>query len=165
MSAYVGSSSFVTVTSTPITAAFIPNHLLMNWGRQHGGLGQILARLALIEGATSREWIANVGHRGAYQRTAHLLCELATRIHAAAPMPVPGSGSRFPFTDMDLADALGLTVVHLNRALQWLRNDGLIKLADGHLAVPSWPDLKQAAGFDPGYLHLAGPRGSDGAEP
>ena len=61
------------------------------------------------------------------------------------------------------ADALGLTAVHLNRALQRLRNDGLITLADGFLGIPSWPDLERAGGFDPGYLHLAAPvRASSG---
>ena len=159
-SAYVGSSGFATAANTPATAVFIPNHLLMSWSRQHSGLGQTLAHLVLIEAATSREWIVNVGHRSAYQRTAHLLCELATRIHAAKP----GPDCWFPFTQLDLADALGLTAVHLNRALQWLRNDGLIELANGYLTIPSWPDLEKAAGFDPGYLHLAKPGGVDGVE-
>ena len=138
---------------------FIPKEVLACWGKQGGGLGQLLPRLALIEAVTLREWVVNVGHRGAYQRTAHLLCELATRIHAAEP----GIDCQFPFTELDLADALGLTAVHLNRALQWLRNDGLITLADGFLGIPSWPDLERAGGFDPGYLHLAAPvRASSG---
>ena len=158
-SAYLGPSSFTTATATAATVAFVPSHLLTRWGKQHDGLGQLLSRLALVEAATSREWIVNLGHRGAYQRTAHLLCELATRIHAVEPLP--GPDCQLPFTELDLADALGLTAVHLNRALQWLRNDGLIRLANGCLAIPSWPDLRRAAGFDPGYLHLARPSRSD----
>ena len=152
-STYLGFSSFTTATTTAATVVFIPKEVLACWGKQGGGLGQLLPRLALIEAVTSREWVVNVGHRGAYQRTAHLLCELATRIHAAEP----GMHCQFPFTELDLADALGLTAVHLNRALQWLRNDGLITLANGYLAIPSWPNLERAAGFDPGYLHLAAP--------
>ena len=158
-SAYLGRSSFTTAATSAATVVFIPKDLLTDWGKQHGGLGQLLSRVALIQAATSREWIVNVGHRGAYQRTAHLLCELATRIHAVEPMP--GPDCQFPFTELDLADALGLTAVHLNRALQWLRNDGLIRLANGYLAIPNWPDLRNAAGFDPGYLHLARPNRSD----
>ena len=158
-SAYLGRSSFTTAATSAATVAFIPKDLLTDWGKQHSGLGQLLSRVALIQAATSREWIVNLGHRGAYQRTAHLLCELATRIHAVEPLP--GPDCQFPFTELDLADALGLTAVHLNRALQWLRNDGLIRLANGCLAIPSWPDLRRAAGFDPGYLHLARPSRSD----
>ena len=52
-----------------------------------------------------------------------------------------------------LAEALGLSPVHVNRALQQLADEGLIELRGKSLAMLEWPGLKQAAGYGPGYLH------------
>ena len=153
-SAYLGASGFNVATLTPATVVFIPSYLLVRWGQHYGGLGQLLSRICLIEASVSHAWLVNVGHRSAYQRTAHLLCELATRMEAAGL--AEGPDYPLPLTQLDLADALGLTPVHLNRTLQWLRAEGLIELARGRLTIPSWPELADAADFDPGYLHLAG---------
>ena len=155
-SAYLGASGFSVATVTPATVAFIPSYLLVRWGQHYPGLGQLLLRITLIEASVSREWLANVGHRNAFQRTAHLLCELATRLRAAGL--ASGPGWSLPLTQLDLADALGLTPVHLGRALQWLRAEGLIELTEGRLTIPSWPELADAGDFDPEYLHLAGAR-------
>ena len=151
-SMYLGDSDFTVATLTDATIAFIPKHLLVQWGRHHHGLGQLLARAALTEASVAREWLVNVGHRSAFQRTAHLLCELASRMEAAG---LPGGPDyELPMTQLDLADALGLTPVHLSRTLQWLRGEGLVELADGALTIPSRAELEQAADFNPGYLHL-----------
>lgn len=55
---------------------------------------------------------------------------------------------------MELADALGLSSVHVNRVLQDLRRDGLIESRGRHLHVTDWKALKDAGGFDPRYLHV-----------
>ena len=138
-------------TLTPARVAMIPNATLLSWATHSPGLGRLLWRASLIEAAISREWIVNVGRRTAYQRTAHLLCEMVQRLHPAGL--ANGQACELPLTQFELADALGLTPVHVNRTLQWLRGEHLIEFSNGMLLVRSWRELKQAAGFDPAYLH------------
>ncbi|WP_323156736.1 helix-turn-helix domain-containing protein [Sphingobium yanoikuyae] len=59
-----------------------------------------------------------------------------------------------PLTQEDLADASGLTAVHVNRMLQRMRKEGLIEMANGQLFVPDVRALRQSCGFDPNYFHL-----------
>jgi DNA-binding transcriptional regulator LsrR (DeoR family) len=53
-----------------------------------------------------------------------------------------------------IADALGLTDVHVNRVLRDLRQAGLITLARGRFIAADWERLEQLGQFEPGYLHL-----------
>lgn len=59
-----------------------------------------------------------------------------------------------PFTQGELADAIGTSNVHVNRVLQELRTKGLIRSKGIQVTIPDWEKLKEAAGFDPLYLHL-----------
>ena len=67
---------------------------------------------------------------------------------------VDDNSCSFPVTQMDLADATGLSVVHLNRTVQELRAAGLIILRERTLTIPDLGALKSAALFSPGYLQL-----------
>ena len=136
---------------TSVTVALAPHQTLLNWAVQYPVLGQAIWRAALVEAASLREWVVNVGRRSAYQRTAHLLCEMAARIRAAGL--TQGAECHLPITQLALADAMGLTPVHVNRTLQWLRAEGLILFGNGRLTIPNFDDLKQAGGFDDNYLH------------
>ena len=66
----------------------------------------------------------------------------------------------FPLTRAELADTLGVSVVHVNRMLQQLRADGLITLQGKRLTIPDVERLQEFAGFDPNYLHLTMRRGN-----
>jgi CRP-like cAMP-binding protein len=112
-------------------------------------------RETLIEGATFREWVANVGQREAYNRMAHVLCELMTRLRAVGL--VEGYSCNLPITQGELADAMGITAVHVNRVLQAMRAEGLIEMKGDRLNVPDWERLKHVGEFDPTYLHLENP--------
>ena len=57
-------------------------------------------------------------------------------------------------TQIDLADATGLTAVHANRMLRQLRERGLVEFRQGLVKILDWPALKDFAGFDPRYLFL-----------
>ena len=67
-----------------------------------------------------------------------------------------GNSFAFPVTQMDLADATGLSTVHLNRTLQELRASGLITLRDRTLTIRDIQALRSTAMFNPNYLHLDG---------
>ena len=101
-----------------------------------------------------REWVINLGRRDALERVAHLICELFERLRVVGL--VDGNSFAFPVTQMDLADAMGLSTVHLNRTLQELRATGLITLRDRNLTIHDVQALSNMAMFNPSYLHLDG---------
>jgi CRP-like cAMP-binding protein len=108
--------------------------------------------------AMQREWMVNLGVRSSFERLAHLFCELHHRLRAVALNR--GDCVDFPLTQNDLADAAGLTAVHVNRTLQQIRAEGLIVLRDRTLRVPNLAALERAALFTPDYLKLAIPDAS-----
>jgi CRP-like cAMP-binding protein len=107
----------------------------------------------LVSAATQREWLLNVGQRTAYQRLGHLFVELFLRLRTVGM--TQHNSCDFPLTQNDLADATGLTPVHVNRMLQDLRRDGLIELERKHLRIPDLERLMDVSMFNPNYLHLS----------
>jgi CRP-like cAMP-binding protein len=106
----------------------------------------------LVSAATQREWLLNVGQRTAYQRLGHLFVELYLRLRTVGM--THHNSCDFPLTQNDLADATGLTPVHVNRMLQDLRRDGLIELERKQLRIPDLERLMDVSMFNPNYLHL-----------
>lgn len=106
----------------------------------------------LVTTAIQREWTVNLGQRSAYERLGHLLVELYLRLKTVGR----ASDGRcdFPLTQNDLADATGLTAVHVNRTLQELRRDGLIELERKQLHILDLERLKDVSMFNSNYLHL-----------
>ena len=107
----------------------------------------------LVDGSIHREWVANVGRRDAITRVAHLLCEFALKLDAI------GLGKRLnyelPMTQEQLADATGLTPVHINRVLQSLAKQGRIeRVTSKSVTIGNWRELAAAGDFDRSYLHL-----------
>lgn len=108
---------------------------------------------SLVQCAIQREWAVNIGRRMALERVAHLLCEIFERLRPIGFLN--GDSCAFPITQMDLADATGLSVVHLNRTLQELRSAGLIVLRERILTINDLDALKNTGLFNPLYLHGA----------
>jgi CRP-like cAMP-binding protein len=106
----------------------------------------------LVDEAVLRHWLINIGQRDAYDRTAHLFCELWER--AAQVGLVNGNAFDLPLTQEQLGDSLGLTAVHTNRVLQRMRGEGLITFQGKRLAILDMEGMRGAAAFDPSYLHL-----------
>ena len=117
----------------------------------------------LVDEAVLREWLVNIGGRGAYERVAHLICELHVRMGNVG-LVTDGEMS-LPLTQSDLAEALGLTPVHVNRMLRQLRLDGLITFKSFRLKILDLDRLVEAAGFHPGYLHGRRPERTIGDGP
>ena len=107
---------------------------------------------ALIDASIYREWIVNVGRRDARARVAHMLCEFALRLESAGI----GTDSRYdlPMTQEQLADAVGLTPVHVNRTLRQLMDEGLIDRDKRQLSIGNWEKLRSAGDFSARYLHM-----------
>ncbi|MEM7530376.1 MAG: Crp/Fnr family transcriptional regulator [Pseudomonadota bacterium] len=101
------------------------------------------------------EHLVGIGRRDADARMAHFLLELGSRL------ALVGLGSRAgydcPLTQYHLADALGLSAVHVNRVLRQLRERGLVTFRDGHVAFGDYQGMVDLAAFDPAYLDQMGP--------
>lgn len=110
----------------------------------------------LVDEATLREWLLNVGQRFALQRLAHLFCELHVRLSVVGLVDDEDSFT-MPLTQVELADTTGITTVHVNRTLQRLRKDKLVSTHKGRLTIHDFDQLAEIAGFNQAYLHTDGP--------
>lgn len=115
-------------------------------------LAEALLCETLLSNAIQREWAINLGRRVALERVAHLFCEIFERLRPVGL--VDGDSCSLPVTQMDLADATGLSVVHFNRTLQELRASRLIVLRDRTLTISDLDALKATALYSPNYLRL-----------
>jgi hypothetical protein len=106
----------------------------------------------LVDGSVFREWIVNVGRRNARSGLAHSLCEFARRLEVGGR--AEKNGYELPMTQEQLADALGLTPVHVNRVLREFDSQGLIVRERRFVRIPHWEKLRDAAGFNGQCLHL-----------
>ena len=113
-------------------------------------IAELFWRSTMIDAATNREWLLSLGARSAAERLAHLFCELYLRL-ARIGMASDGHIT-LPLTQVDLAEATGLTPVHTNRMLRKLRLEGLLTFNQGDVAIPDLDALARFGGFDPSYL-------------
>jgi CRP-like cAMP-binding protein len=139
-------------TVTKATVAFIPHESMRELAARFPGIASIFWRDTLIDAAIFREWMIGMGRRSAYERIAHLFCEMYLKLQAVGlaedyrcPMPI---------TQVDLADALGLTSVHVNRVLKDMRGEALLTLRSNTLVIEAWDELLRVSEFDPQYLQL-----------
>jgi CRP-like cAMP-binding protein len=114
-------------------------------------LARAFWRTQLVDEGVLRAWIVSMGRRDAVQRIAHLMLELYVRMRNVGL--VKGGRCNIPLTQTVLADALGLTPVHVNRVLRVLRERGAMTLGHGMLTVQDGASLARIAGFDDNYLH------------
>jgi CRP-like cAMP-binding protein len=112
----------------------------------------VLWRETLVDAAIFREWMVNLGKRDAMARIAHLLCELALRLRAVGL--ARGDRFTFPASQLDVADATGMTAVHANRMIQQLRGQRLVQWDGSDVTIQDIDGLKRVAEFDERFLHL-----------
>lgn len=115
-------------------------------------LTRMLWLSTVIDGAIHREWIVAMGRRSKKSQLAHLICELFTRLDVVGL--VTDHSFHMPLSQTEVADALGVSLVHLNKTLQNLRADGLVRWVDRVITVLNWESLAQVAEFDDAYLNL-----------
>ena len=141
--------SLAALVPTKIMA--IPHERMCGIIDEYPRIGHVLWRESLIDAAVFRQWIV-VRDRPAYMRVAHLLCEQFARMEAVGL--TNGDSCALPLTQGQIGDALGLSDVHVNRTLQELRGEKLLRLENGTLTILDRDGLEQAGEFDPQYLHL-----------
>ena len=101
------------------------------------------------------EHLVDIGRRTAEERMAHFLLEFWLRVKLVGAGDTTGYDC--PLTQYHLADALGLSAVHVNRVLRILRDDGLVTFQKGRVTFHDVERLRRLAGFEAGYLDHDGP--------
>jgi len=119
-------------------------------GRRFPRIARAFELTGAVEQATLRQWLLSVGHRHALERTAHLLCELFTRLFSLGL--VHDGVCEIPMRQTDVADALAISPVHLNRVLMEIRRRKLATFVDHQLLMEDFRALQLLCGFEPQYL-------------
>lgn len=132
--------------------ADISRHALQDLALTHAAVGAGIMQMTAVEASILREWVVNLGRRDARARIAHILCEFAVRLQARGLNAK--AGIELPMTQEQLADAAGLTPVHVNRVLKEMERDGLISRRRRQIAFADWRALQEAGDFSRRYLHL-----------
>ncbi|MFL6845022.1 MAG: Crp/Fnr family transcriptional regulator [Allosphingosinicella sp.] len=114
-------------------------------------VGRALWIDTLIDASIFREWVVNVGRRDSRARVAHILCEFSLRLEAAGL--ASNHHYELPMTQEQLADAVGLTSVHVNRVLKQLGEEGLINRDKRRIVIQDWHRMRDAGDFNERYLH------------
>lgn len=130
----------------------IPHSAIRAIAARYPAVAEALWRDCMVDSTVLAEWVVNVGRRNARMRIAHIFCEVATRLGLA-----PARGDivfDFPVTQSQLADATGLTSVHVNRTLMGLRADKVMSMQGRTAWIHDWEALAEAGDFDADYLQL-----------
>jgi CRP-like cAMP-binding protein len=141
-------------TLCPVEAALLPQESLLELTERYPRLTRALWWSTLVEESITREWIVNVGYRTAFERMAHLFCEIFLRLQAVGL--THENHCDLPLTQTELADTLALSAVHVNRTLMDMRRAHLVTFQGRQLIIHDRQALQSVAGFDPNYLHLDG---------
>ncbi len=118
--------------------------------QDHPSLVAALCRAVLTEARIQRNWMASLGRRSAAARTANLFCEIYWRQYTLAL--AKDGRCALPAVQNDIADALGLSTIHIHRVLRALRDEGLATLRNGALHIQDWQRLAALGAFDPDVL-------------
>ena len=140
------------VSITDCSVAMVPHERLTEVFNAHPRLARLYWLSTNIDASITREMALSLGQRSAISRMAHLFCELHARLGIVGR--TKGNTIEFPLTQRELAECLGLTVVHVNRTLQELRRSSLIEAENWQVTILDKAGLEAIADFDPAYLHM-----------
>ncbi len=138
-------------TLTSCSVGIYPHARVERMVVDHPNLGKMLWFSTMLDAAMHREWIFRLGRLDALGRVGHFFAEIGRRLW----MVGIGDGRQFPLPmqQADLASACGITVVHTNRVLRLLRENGIVSFAQGMVEVIDLARLHAIAEFDESYLY------------
>jgi CRP-like cAMP-binding protein len=140
------------VAFSPCRVASVAHERLRVISETQPHLTRLLWLNTLVDAAIHRNWIVAMGRMSASARMAQLLCELYVRL--AAVDLARDHEFEFPLTQPVVADAMGLSLVHVNRSLREIRSRNLIAWRSRVVKILDWERLVEFAQFDPVYLSL-----------
>jgi CRP-like cAMP-binding protein len=113
-------------------------------------LGVALLWTSAREAGIYIERLVAIGRRSAYERLAHLILELFSRLRAVGL--ADAASFEMPITQEIIADTLGLSLQHVNRMIRNLREEGLATIEEHRVAIHDMESLVRLAGFEDTYL-------------
>lgn len=140
-------------TLSPCLVTALPRKFLVDAAARSEGLMRAFWWCSLLNESILREWIVNLAQKSAEERVAHLFCELHARLESAG-LVQPDNSFLLPLTQRDLANTVGLSIVHVNRSLKALREAGLLLFRQSEVQIADLNRLRARARFNPSYLHL-----------
>ncbi len=140
---------------TRVEASEVLTTDLLDMFSQTPRLGTAVLWAASRDEAMVVEHLVGLGRRSAVERTAHFLLELGARLRLVGL--ATRAGYACPLSQYMLADALGLSAVHINRVLRELREAGLMTFQRGHVTFDDYDGLVALAQFTAAYLDHDGP--------
>jgi CRP-like cAMP-binding protein len=135
---------------TPCRLAYAPHARIAELTARFPHLTRVLWLSTSIDAAIHRERIVSLGARTAVERLAHLCCETYLRLRGVGL--AEDDAFAFPLTQGDVAELLGLSMVHTNRTVRELRERGLARVGRGAVRIDDWDGLRRLGQFDAGYL-------------
>ena len=139
-------------TLTQVEVAVLPQQALRDLAFSRPAIARALWIDTLVDASIFREWVVNVGRRDSRARVAHLLCEFSLRLERAGL--AHNHCYDLPMTQEQLADAVGLTSVHVNRVLRQLAEEQLIVRERRSVRIRDWQQMRAAGDFNERYLLL-----------
>lgn len=137
---------------TDATVCPFPRSRLNTMFQQAPRLSGVFVLIAMRREAILSERIFDLGRRDALSRVCHFLLEIKQRLEDSCTL----RADRFemPLTQQQLADALGLTSVHISRVVRRLRETSVVDMRRGQVRILDARRLKQLARMNEEYLDL-----------
>lgn len=136
----------------PAEVEFVDHAELIEITESYPHLTRLMWMSTLIDAAVHRQWLVAAASLRSSAHLAHLLCEIYTRLSAV------GAADSYRFTlpllQRELADILGYSPIHINRAVRDLRDRGLLRWNGNEVEILDWAGLVRLARFDPTYLDM-----------
>ncbi|MBU2360948.1 Crp/Fnr family transcriptional regulator [Loktanella sp. M215] len=129
--------------SSKMTLCVFNRSELWNFFKSHPERGFDITWLAAVEEHFLGEALTSIGQRSAFEALSWAL--LRTFVRAEAIGLVQNRRMNLPYRQQDLADALGLSLVHTNKTLSKLRDQQLADWSDGHLTINDKVKLAEIA--------------------
>lgn len=139
------------VTLSPARVAFIEHRHINKLIESRPNIARALWRETVVDASIFREWIVRLGTREAPARMAHLVAELRSRLSAMGL--ATEDEFDFPITQSELAQALGISDVHVNRVIQLFRATGVLNIQRSNVSFKDIERLIEIGGFNDLYLH------------
>jgi len=141
-------------TITACKVALVPHSRIDKIMEEKPTLAKQLWFSTLLDAAMHREWIFRLGRLEAVSRVGHFFCEIEAKLRAVGRSD--GQSFHLPMTQSDLAEACGMTPVHLNRMLRELKERGLMSITARKVSIRDMAALRKLSEFDPSYLFVEG---------
>lgn len=135
-----------------VEVEFIDQEHLVGITEHFPHLTRLLWMATAIDAAIHRQWLVASASLRSSPHLAHLLCEMYTRMSLVGA--ARDCRMSLPLLQRELADTLGYSPIHVNRAVRDLRDRKLVRWQGTEIEILNWDGLAQLARFDPTYLEM-----------